>query len=100
MFCDVTRPHLTILRLLCALAIVWLLSSFVEDAASGTRDMVRPVKFLCSDVGSIEVVGNAILSAHRNEEDQDAAARLAAKPFIEAGTCVLLPRPAEVRFGA
>ena len=78
-----------------AFFLIGLLSTL--EASARERGMVRSVKFLCTDVASIEVVGKAILEAHRNEGDEDAAARRAATTLIEAGSCIVLSKRAEVQ---
>src|SRR5262245_7585120 len=81
---------------IAAVFLIVLLSTIFE-ASARERGMVRSVKFLCTDVSSIELVGRAILDAHKNEEDEDVAARRAAQPLIEAGICILFPKRAEVQ---
>ena len=90
----IRRSHLAVSRL-ATLSLIGFFIAFV-DASARPRSMVRPVKFLCIDAASIEVVGVAILAARQSEVDEDAAARRAAKPLIEAGTCTLLPKRVEV----
>jgi hypothetical protein len=79
-----------------ALFLIGLFAVIVE-ASARQRGMARAVKFFCTDVASIEVVGKAILDAHKNDEDDHSAAKRVAKPFIETGICMLFPKRTEVQ---
>lgn len=81
---------------IAALFLIGLFAAIVE-ASARQRGMARSVKFLCTDVASIEVVGKAILDAHKNDEDDHFAAKRVAEPLIETGTCMLFPKRTEVQ---
>src|SRR5262245_24901998 len=74
---------------------VFMVCSFAE-AQCRPRGMVRQVKFVCADAGSVEAVGRAILAAHYNEEDVDTAARQVAQSLIDAGTCTHFAKHVDV----